>query len=65
VFKSTIRKKYGSFDKFNENDGPCCSTLAKICHDAHCDYDSAVGMEKLFRTKIDVLLREGKRTEFW
>ncbi len=42
VFKATIRKKYGSFDKFHENGGPGCSTLAKICRGEHCDYDLAV-----------------------
>jgi len=62
-FKETIRKKFGSFDKFHENGGPGCSTLAKICRGEHCDYDLAIRSAKQHEVKFNALFREEKQTE--
>ena len=62
-FKETIRKKFGSFDKYHENGGPGCSTLAKMCRGEHCDYDLAMRSAKLLGAKFNSLFREEKQTE--
>jgi len=62
-FKETIRKKFGSFDKYHENGGPSCATLAKICRGEHCDYDLAIRSAKQLGVKFNALFREEKQTE--
>ena len=62
-FKEAIRKKFGSFDKYHENGGPSCATLAKICRGEHCDYDLAIRSAKHLGARFNALFREEKQTE--